>query len=43
MIGTEAAFAAFASVSLSPNIKDFFTSPPMISIMLVMCLGSGLQ
>ena len=41
--GLEAAFAAFASVSLSPNIRDFCISPPTISIIFVMCLGSGLQ
>ena len=38
-----AAFAAFASVSLSPIIIDFFISPSSISTTEVRCLGSGLQ
>ena len=43
IIGILAAFAAFASVSLSPIIIDFFISPSKISITEVRCLGSGLQ
>ena len=42
-IGISAALAAFASVSLSPIIIDLLMSPSKISIIVVKCLGSGLQ
>ena len=42
-IGISADLAALASVSLSPIIIVFFTSPSNISTTFVRCLGSGLQ